>query len=346
MSDMVIAEPKFCVVSGRQVKELISHRQREVVSVIESAYCQHFAGNTVNPDSYFLRFPDSQTNRIIALPAHITNLNGAGSATTGIKWISSFPGNIERGLPRASAVLIVNDAETGYPKACIEASIISAARTAASAASMVKVHFASSPTKAVKLAIVGAGVISRYVVDFIKAIGIEIIGVRVHDLKSQYSHAMVERLSFEGQVDIRVSESVEEAIQFGEIVLFATSAGFPHVHDSALFAHNPLVLHLSLRDLSPSIIGESYNVVDDVDHCMKAQTSLHLTEAEWKDRSFISASLPEMLVTGKELRRDRPTIFSPFGMGILDLALAQYILNALGDEASVVNDFFFDLNRV
>ena len=68
-------------------------------------------GSTLNPDSYFLRYPDNPNARIIALPAHL----GGEVQKSGIKWISSFPENRATNLARASAVLILNDASTGYP---------------------------------------------------------------------------------------------------------------------------------------------------------------------------------------------------------------------------------------
>lgn len=61
------------------------------------------------------------------------------------------------------------------------------------------------------------------------------------------------------------------------MVLFATSGGTAHVRDPALFRHAPTVLHLSLRDLWVEVVLAAQNV-DDADHCLKAQTSLHLAE--------------------------------------------------------------------
>ena len=62
-------------------------------------------------------------------PCHLYGQDGL----SGVKWIASYPDNHKIGLPRASAVIVLNDAEHGHPIACMEGSIISAVRTAASA---------------------------------------------------------------------------------------------------------------------------------------------------------------------------------------------------------------------
>ena len=113
---------------ARQLRVQSTATGREFEAV-EAAYRLHAAGKSVNPNSSFLRYPNNPTARIIALPAHL----GGKVKKSGIKWISSFPANRAGNLARASAVQILNDATTGYPLACIEASLISATRTAASA---------------------------------------------------------------------------------------------------------------------------------------------------------------------------------------------------------------------
>src|SRR5574341_2018346 len=117
------------IVNGKTVFDIVCAQRDECIQVVREAYLAHADGQSVNPDSYFLRFPDKPDCRIIALPAYL----GDTVDVAGLKWIASYPGNVQRGFPRASAVLILNSYETGYPIAILESSIISAARTAASA---------------------------------------------------------------------------------------------------------------------------------------------------------------------------------------------------------------------
>jgi N-[(2S)-2-amino-2-carboxyethyl]-L-glutamate dehydrogenase len=118
------------LLKGNEINTLFQHRDREILAAVKSAYQIHATGDSCLPHSSFVRFPDNEQDRIIALPAYI----GGEIDTAGIKWIASFPGNLRLGMERASATLMLNSTQTGHTKAIMESSIISAKRTAASAA--------------------------------------------------------------------------------------------------------------------------------------------------------------------------------------------------------------------
>ncbi|MFD0535853.1 hypothetical protein ACFQY7_21005 [Actinomadura luteofluorescens] len=175
--------PTFAVVSGAQVHRAVAGREAEVTRMVEAAYRLHGEGLTVNPDSYFLRFPDRPSDRIIALPASVKG----GVGVHGIKWISSFPGNVANGVPRASAVLVLNDAETGYPFACLESSIISAARTAASAALAAAALADRRGPRPRRVGFVGTGLIARYIHTYLAGNGFAFDELGVHDLSREHA---------------------------------------------------------------------------------------------------------------------------------------------------------------
>src|SRR5262245_40942760 len=166
---------ELSIINGKTVFEIIRAHRTDCIQVVRAAYLAHARGQSVNPDSYFLRFPDKPDCRIIALPAYV----GDGFHVAGIKWIASYPGNVRRGFPRASAVLVLNSYETGYPFAILESSIISAARTAASAA-LAAYWLNGQSLRARSLGIVGTGFIARYVYDFLVDTGWQFEDVRLY----------------------------------------------------------------------------------------------------------------------------------------------------------------------
>ncbi|MFI0483409.1 2,3-diaminopropionate biosynthesis protein SbnB [Actinomadura sp. 9N215] len=335
--------PPFSVISGAQVHDAVAGRERQVIEMVETAYRLHGEGLTVNPDSYFLRFPDRPSDRIIALPASVKGDVGVH----GIKWISSFPGNVANGIPRASAVLILNDAESGYPFACLESSIISASRTAASAALAAGALADARGDRPRRVGFIGAGLIARYVHTYLAAHGFAFDALGVHDLSAEHAEGFTGYLRRTEDGDVTVHDTAEALIRSSDLVVFATVAGEPHVTDPSWFAHGPLVLHVSLRDLSPEIILSSYNVVDDVEHCLKANTSPHLAEQRAGNRDFVAGTLYDVL-TGKTVPpADGPVVFSPFGLGVLDLAVARHVYDQVAASGALhtVPGFFHDLSR-
>jgi 2,3-diaminopropionate biosynthesis protein SbnB len=335
--------PPFAVISGAQVQRALQGREKQIMELVEATYRLHGAGDSVNPPSYFLRFPDRPTARIIALPASI----GGRIRVDGLKWISSFPENVAAGIPRASAVLILNDHDTGYPFACLESSIISACRTAASAALGAEL-LTRGRARPTRVGFIGTGLIARYIHTFLAGTGWSFDEIGVHDLSADSAAGFrghLERSGVAGR--ITVHDSTEQLIRSSDLVVFATVSSKPHVHDVSWFAHNPVVLHVSLRDLAPEILLASTNVVDDVEHCLKADTSPHLVEQLTGSRDFLDGTLDDVMAGRVSIPADRPVVFSPFGLGVLDLAVGKYVYDEVtrSGELHVVDDFFHDLSR-
>ncbi|MCC7252178.1 2,3-diaminopropionate biosynthesis protein SbnB [Hyphomicrobium sp.] len=328
--------PTFHVVPGSAVRQAIEGNRSGVFEAVEEAYRLHAAGASVNPDSYFLRFPDKPSARIIALPAHL----GGSVQKSGLKWISSFPENRTGNLARASAVQILNDAATGYPIACIEASLISATRTAASAA-LAAERLSPKPFEG-DLCIVGTGVIARTTVEWLLFRNWKLHSIRLHDVDRREAERFQTWLRNENGLSAEFHDSLEGALRGASLIIFTTTALEPYLHDEALLAHAPTVLHLSLRDLSVNVVLAAQNIVDDVNHCLKANTSLHLAEQATGSRDFVHGTLVDVLDKTVEPHAGKARIFSPFGLGVLDLAVSNLVLQAAisSGAALALPDFF------
>jgi ornithine cyclodeaminase len=326
------------ILRGSELSWLLEGREAEIIEVVHKAYEAHADGDSSLPFSNFLRFPGEPRNRIIALPAYL----GKSFNVAGIKWVSSFPGNLEQGIDRASAVMVLNSTQTGRPQAILEGALISAKRTAASAA--LAAHVLQGDRRAEAAAFIGCGFINFQIARFLLTACPELNTFVVFDTDAQRAEHF--RSSCQSEfpgVRVEVIGTIEEALARCPLVSFATTAIEPHIFDLSPCAPGSTILHVSLRDLSPELILANDNVVDDAEHVCQANTSVHLAEQKVGHRDFIRCALADVLSGKMAPRRSAEgiTIFSPFGLGILDIALAKLVFDRGIEQGqgTIINSF-------
>lgn len=308
------------LLTGDEIHELLRNREKEILETVKLAYMACDRGDAVMPANSYLRFPGKEKERIIAKIAYV----GGDFEAAGIKWISSFPENISRNIERASAALILNSVETGRPTAVLEGSIISAKRTAASAALAATCLWQQEEARSVGL--IGCGLINFETLGFLVSCFPGISHVALYDLSRERASQFQAKVSRSWPaLKTRISGSFEETADQSQILSLATTAVTPHVESLPHVADQKLVLHLSVRDLAPDVVLDADNVVDDVDQVCSNATSLHLAEQKAGHREFIRCTLGEILNGSEPARAENSptTIFTPFGLGALDIGVGE-----------------------
>jgi len=228
--------------------------------------------------------------------------------------------------------MILNDRVTGRPTAVVEGSIISKQRTAASAALASKVLAPGEPGA---IGFVGCGPINIAVAEFLTSVWPNVNRLMAFDLDPARAGVFgTALLARRPGADFRVAASLEELLSECALVAFGTTAIAPYVDDLDACPAGATILHVSLRDLSVDAILSNHNIVDDLDHVNRAATSIHLASEQAGHTGFVHSSLGDILLGKARLpeRDERKLIFSPFGLGVLDLAVADIVQKTLARD--------------
>jgi ornithine cyclodeaminase/alanine dehydrogenase len=173
-----------------------------------------------------------------AMPAFVP-----AAGVLGVKWVGSFPGNPARGLPAVSGLIVLSDAATGLPTAVMDASLVTALRTGASAG--VAARWLARAGAAVA-AVVGCGVQGR---TSLRALVEALPGlreVRCRDVHESAALSFVSELStLLPGLEFRVCDSAPEAVAGADVVVTAIpmDGGRPPL-DAGLLVAGGLVVAL------------------------------------------------------------------------------------------------------
>lgn len=321
-------------IDSKSIDKILSSKPDTILELVKNAYIAHEIGETILPFSGFLRPDANGPQRIISLPAHISKGKDFLQPITGIKWVSSFPENRKKGLPRASALIVLNDSQTGRAYSIMDATKINIYRTAASATLACKLLLKKPPKK---IAIIGAGPINQQTMINLKRQFPSIQTMEIFDKIAGSTKKLIQSVQLK-DCSVQEASSLQLAAKNADIVSIATSASSPHIFNPEIFEEGAIILHISLRDIAPEIIKQSFNIVDDRFHVNREHTSINLSSKK-KDISDLPNSTIGEILLGKTKvsSKYKLNIVSPFGLGILDLALADYayqnaIKQGLGTE--------------
>src|SRR5919197_5370093 len=110
------------VFAARHVKEAVSP-ERALEAVRDAFIAYHRGEWSMPPKVYVPAYPAGDFRAMPAL--------GAGHAA--LKWVTSFPGNPQRGLPTVAGLVLVSEAASGSLRAILDAGAVTALRTGAAA---------------------------------------------------------------------------------------------------------------------------------------------------------------------------------------------------------------------
>src|SRR5438477_7688749 len=206
-----------------------SHVIAEVLSLFELGKCRQ-------PHKIVLRDGDDvsseERGRINGLFASI----GGERPALGMKWIASFPANRARGLPRASALIILNSPETGLPLAIMDGTLISAMRTGAVTALGLKYL---APQGSRKAGMIGAGVQARTQILALATALPELDEIAVFARSPARAEALAEDCRRQWHAPVVPVSSIAAALADADVVIPCTTTHEPfmraeHVKPGAL----------------------------------------------------------------------------------------------------------------
>ncbi|MFP5298043.1 MAG: ornithine cyclodeaminase family protein [Actinomycetota bacterium] len=297
-------------VSGEELE--VALPVRDAIDALDDAWRKGF------PDAPKRSHIEVDAGDVLVMPAHSRH-------SVGVKLVGVAPGNAEKGLPLIGGIYVLFDTETLMPELLIDASALTALRTAA-VTGVVTRHLANEDARS--LVVFGSGVQAKGHIEAMRAVrpidAVKVIG---------RTTGKAERLAAEVSAEVGVVEDV----RYADIVCCCTTSHTPlfdgsllrqGAHVNAIGSYKP-----DRRELDGATLGRAAAVVvEDVTlasmeagDVILAMGEGHLVEGDLMTVADVVAGRVKR--TASDL-----TVFKSVGMASEDLVVAAALRDRLGHQ--------------
>jgi len=255
-----------------------------------------------------------------AMPAFVPAANASG-----MKWVACFPQNYKFGLNQTSALVVMNDIQTGLPLAVMDGTWITAKRGAAVSALAVE---KLARKDSAELAILGCGVQGQEHLLALPDVMCNLKKISILDIRRNVAEQLLKRWKGYHDLEISIAPSIEILIQNSDVVVTATvilRTPEPQIKDEWI-KRGALLLPLDLDSVFEwkTMIRADRFLVDSVDKMRYFTSEGYLVNG----LPPVYAEIGEVVAGLKPGRQsDDELVFDMnIGMGIVDIVIAKDIL--------------------
>ncbi|TML33253.1 MAG: ornithine cyclodeaminase family protein [Actinobacteria bacterium] len=291
------------VFAARHVEEAVSP-ERALEAVREAFLAYHRGDWSMPPKVYVPAYPAGDFRAMPVL--------GAGHAA--LKWVTSFPGNPEQGLPTVTGLVLLSDASNGMLRAVFDAGAVTALRTGAAAVLAAETLGRADAETA---AVVGAGVNGRAAAKTFVARGREVALWDVDEGQARGA-ALGLGASVAGSREEALAADLVVTMTPGHEVLLPPGSLRAGQHVSLMGADGPGKAEIAVEELV-----RTHAFCDDWEQASHNGELVHAVEAGALQREQVT-ELGAVLAREADGRRsdDEITTFDSTGLAIQDLAIA------------------------
>jgi len=314
---------KVLVLDSRQIRALLP--MTECIELMADALTALARGEVFQPLRTIIRPPEAR-GLLGLMPAFRAGERGA----FGMKAICVFPGNPAMGKDAHQGAVMLFSRETGEMLALMNASEITAIRTAAVSAVATRLL---AREDAQQLAIIGAGVQARTHLAALAAVR-TIKHARIACRNIEHAEELARELQPQFSFPIEPVQTNEEAVRDAELIVTATSSLEPVInkdwispgaHVNAIGTHSPNSREIDGATMAAARVftDRRESVLNEAgDYLLAAKEGLVTPES-------IQGEIGELLIGTKSGRTSATeiTLFKSLGLAIEDVASANYLYN-------------------